>query len=247
MDKEIKVCIVSDAHQDKYIHKFNTKISKIKDSLSENFQHYVCTTNKNLIDVNSEYLKIFELEELQKRDPKTIQHEQINTVIGYRDYHWNLRRHIINQGFIDNFDYVIWNDCDVDLAVDKQILLDELNKYEINNIYTQNTIWTYVKDKEKNMFANCDKVLSDFNSDINKESLTTHDGPTTIYYFDKEHQKKFIELWDQLTLYGYETGYFRKGNWFIPNLNYVIGMSKVGLKPASKKFFSIHHVYEDRY
>lgn len=242
MGEKVSICFVTDAHQEKYVNKFNLKVK----NFDSDFFYYVCTDLPHLIQ-KKENLKVFSLSELQNRHPESLNYEKIDDEVSYSNYPWNNRRHIINKAFEDGFDYVIWTDCDVELGVDKELLMKELMSYQIDNVYTQSTIWKYSENLEQRMFHNCDLVLKYLNNEINKTELITHDGPTAIYYLSKEKQNLFIKYWDDITLYGYESKYYRKGNWFIPNLSYVFPLSKVGLKSVNKKLFKINHNTDDRY
>lgn len=247
VNEKIKACIVTDAHQEKYAKKINKKIKSFAPQLDQCLQYYVCTDKPELIDSNIDYLKVFNLTHLQERDPKTKDYENISKTVKYRKYPWNLRRHIINKALEDDFDYVIWNDCDVSLLVDRSVLFNSLKKCEYNNVYTQSTIWNFKNNRERKAFYNCDKVIKDLSINIPKNQLITHDGPTAVYRLDKNHKKSFIESWDLLTLYGYESKYWNEPNWFIPNLVYVFAMSGVGLLPLNRKLFRVDHDYENRY
>ena len=244
--KNVKICFVTDAHQEKYALKFNSKISQFSPRLSDSMQYYVCSDRTDLIaDFN--FLKKFDLSELQDRHPETKEYEKISDTVKYREYPWNLRRHIIHKALEDDFDYVIWNDCDVSLQACDQVLLLELSEYNPNNIYTEQTIWNYGQTPDRIEFSGFRKAVTDLGLVTNESELSTHDGPSAIYVLDKEHRKRFIENWNRVTLYGYENNYYGKPNWFIPNLVYALGLSDIKVLPTKRKLFRVDHVDADRY
>jgi len=248
MGKEMKVCFVTEAYQLEYVNQFNRKIKELHDILGDDVHYYVSTNLPNKIDNNYKNLKVFDLYDLQERSLKTKKYENFNNKKTYRKYPWNLRRHIINKGFEDGFDYVIWTDCDVSLKknITYEKLIKLLIKLEKNTIYTNSVIYTFNQTNPKRMFNNHEKVFKDLNLKFDKNNMVTHDGPTAIYYLDNEHQKRFIEKWDFMVEYGYESKYWGDGNWFIPNLIYVILMSGVKVKNLYEIIFNVNHNTENR-
>jgi hypothetical protein len=247
MKQKMKVCFVTEAHQLEYVNQFNCKIKKLHDILGDNFHYYVSTNLPNKIDNSYKNLKIFDLCDLQERSPKTKQYENLNDKHVYHKYPWNLRRHIICKSFEDGFDYVIWTDCDVIFKknVTYKRLIELLNKLDKNTIYTDSVIWKFNNEPQK-VFNNYEKVFKDLNLKFDKNDMITHDGPTAIYYLDNEHQKKFIEKWDFMVGYGYESRYWGDGNWFIPNLIYAILMSGIKVKALPEKIFIPQHNEKNR-
>lgn len=241
-----KICFVTDAHQEKYAVKFNKKIQKFAPELNESFQYYVCSDRTDLIE-DFDFVKKFELSKLQDRHPETKEYEAISDTVKYREYPWNLRRHIIYKALEDGFDYVIWNDCDVTLCDSQEALKLELDEYKPNNIYTEQTIWNYGKQPERIEFSGFRKAVADLGLVTNESELSTHDGPSAIYVLDHEHRKRFIENWDRVTLYGYQENYYGQPNWFIPNLVYALGLSDIKVLSAKRKLFRVDHVDADRY
>ena len=248
MDKEMKVCFVTEAYQSEYVNQFNRKMKELHNILGDDVHYYVSTNLPNKINNNYKNLKVFDLSDLQQRSLKTKKYENFNNKKVYSKYPWTLRSHIINIGFEDGFDYVIWTDCDVLLKknITYKKLIKLLASLEKNTINTDSAIYKFNEDNPKRMFNNYEKVFKDLDLKFDKNDMVTHDGPTAIYYLDNEHQKKFIEKWDFMVSYGYESKYWRDGNWFIPNLIYVILMSGVKVKFLPKKIFITKHNKENR-
>jgi hypothetical protein len=236
------VCFVGNANQPKYIDQFNTKISNLPKDFD--FDFYICTDNPSLINQGYKKLKVFDLNVLQQRTPETLGYEDLKSGVKLRFYPSNIRRHIINQAFIDGFDYVVWSDGDALPIANKNTFLQELSTYSINSVHTQNAIFRFREDGEGNQqpFTNCDKVLKYLGLNSQKKNLKVHDGPTAIYYLDKKMQKSFIKSWDDITLYGYQKPFFLEGNHSRPNSVYTFIINNISLEyTKNKRLFRIKH------
>lgn len=241
-----KICFVSDANQENYIKQFNSKIENLPEDFD--FIYYVCTNIPDMITNKYDKLKIFSLSDLQKRDEKTIEYEVLEKGVNLFKYPANIRRHIINKAFEDGFDYVVWNDCDVQFSTTKELFLIELEKFKINNIYTQNSIYRFGNGGNQAPFGGCDIVLKDFKSEDKKTRLKIHDGPTAVYYFDKETQKNYIKSWDEITLYGYQKPYsYQRGAERPPAEVYAVAFNNIDILHTTHRCFIIRHDNEIKY
>jgi hypothetical protein len=235
-----KICFVSEANQPNYVEQFNNKINSLPDWFD--FSYYVSTDNLRSVTNAYSKLKVFDIAELQKRTEQTEQYEQIQRGSKLMKYPSNVRRHIIHKAFEDGFNYVIWNDCDVFLKTDEDRFIKEMQNLEINTIYTQNSIYRINKSSNQHPFGGCDRVLSDFNISDLKNRMKIHDGPTAIYYFDRDVQRKYIEAWDNITLYGYQKPYsHQRGAERPPAEVYAVTISDVEIKSLSQTQFLIKH------
>ena len=241
-----KICFVSEANQPNYTTQFNKKIKSLPPWF--NFSYYVSTDDPQSITNTYSKLKVFDITDLQKRTEETKKYEQIQRDSKLFKYPANIRRHIIHKAFEDGFNYVVWNDCDVFLKTNEDKFLKEIQNFEINTIYTQNSVYSINKSMNQSPFKGCDKVLSKFNICELKERMKIHDGPTAIYYLDKSVQKKYIKTWDEITLYGYQEPYsHQKGAERPPTEVYAVTASGVKLKHLSHIHFSINHDLSIKY
>ena len=72
--------------------------------------------------------------------------------------------------------------------------------------------------------------------------MKIHEGPTAIYYFNKSLQQKYIETWDNITLYGYQKPYsYQRGAERPPAEVYAVTISGVDIKPLTYLPFVIKH------
>jgi len=236
------VCFVGNANQPNYISQFNQKIKQLPSDFD--FDFYVCTDEPSLIKQEYRRLKVFDLKDLQKRTPETLKYEKLIPGVKLRQYPSNIRRHIISQAFEDGFDYVVWTDVDALPVASSDAFLREFTTYNLNSVHTQNAIFS-TKNSTGNQqpFTNCDRVLEYLNLSEKKHLLKVHDGPTAIYYLDKEMQKDFIDSWDKITLYGYEKPFHNSnGHHSRPNCAYTFIMNDVSLNyTKSRNLFRITH------
>lgn len=236
-----KICFVSEANQPNYVEQFNNKINSLPDWFD--FDYYVNTDSPESICSNYEKLKVFNLLDLQKRTPATLKYEELKVGCKLYTYPSNIRRHIINQGFEDGFDYVIWNDCDVSIKTNRERFLSHIENLTINTIYTQNSIYRYGVSSNQGPFQGCDAPLKHFDIEHKKDQMKIHDGPTAIYYLDPQTQKNYINCWDQVTQYGYEKPYssHQKGAERPPCETYAVAMNDIDIKSLSVSHFAIKH------
>jgi hypothetical protein len=241
-----KICFVSEANQPNYTTQFNKKIKSLP--FWFDFSYYVSTDDPQSITNTYSKLKIFDIADLQKRTEETKKYEQIQRDSKLFKYPANIRRHIICKAFEDGFNYVVWNDCDVLLKTNEDKFLKEIQNFEINTIYTQNSVYSINKSSNQHPFAGCDRVLSDFNISDLKNRMKIHDGPTAIYYFDRDVQRKYIEAWDNITLYGYQNPYsYQRGAERPPAEVYAVTISDVDIKSLSRTQFLIKHDQSIKY
>jgi hypothetical protein len=240
------VCFVTEANQENYVNQFNNKIENLPEDFD--FTYYVSSNLPNRITKKYNNLKIFNLEELQDRDMRTKQYEVITDNMPFFHYPNNIRRHIINKAFEDGFEYIVWNDCDVEFITTKNFFLEELKTFKINTIYTQHCIYRYGTSTNQRPFEGCDVVLKYFDSENKKPQLKIHDGPTAIYFFDKRTQKKYIEKWDDIVLYGYENPYsHQRSNERAPAEVYAVAFSDIDISHINERCFHARHDFGIRY
>ena len=91
MDKEMKVCFVTEAYQSEYVNQFNRKMKELHNILGDDVHYYVSTNLPNKINNNYKNLKVFDLSDLQQRSLKTKKYEHFNNKKVYSKYPWNLR------------------------------------------------------------------------------------------------------------------------------------------------------------
>lgn len=235
-----KICFVSDANQENYIRQFNKKIESLPDDFD--FDYYVSTTNSDMITNKYDKLKVFDSNEMMKRDHRMEKYEFLTKNMKLYFYPSNIRRHIINKAFEDGYDYVVWNDCDVKFNTTKENFINELKKYEINKIYTQCSIYRYGNNGNQSPFDNCDRVIEDFNNKKSKNDLKVHDGPVAVYYLDKQKQKDYIKTWDDVTFYGYEKPYSTQRGAERPHTEvYAILFNDIDVEYSTRRCFVIKH------
>jgi hypothetical protein len=243
---ENKICFVSDANQENYVKQFNDKIESLPKDFD--FTYYVCTNLPDMVTKKYPKLKVFDLNELQNRTKETLEYEKLKDDVKLAHYPANIRRHIINKAFEDGFDYVVWNDCDVKFSNTVDAFIQELKNFKINTIYTQNVIYRYGNRGNQGPFTGCDQVLEYFNHKDKKEKLKIHDGPTAIYFFDEDTKKKYIKVWDDITLYGYEKPYTHKKGGSRPMTEvYTITFNEIDIEPLNKVMFKIKHEHNIKY
>lgn len=238
---QTKVCFVTGAVQENYINQLNTKLSKLVSDFK--FPYYVYSDQPDKIDSSYENLKIYDFTELTKRTPGTVPYEVVSGTTKLSEFPQNSRRHIINQAFTDGYEYVIWNDVDVDLVKPTETLLDVLSKLKINNIYTQFSIYRNDPEREGNKrpFILCKEGLVDLGISANIDDLLIHDGPLAIYYFDEETKRQYIKTWDAATEYAYNHGIDRGGH-NRPGVEvYAIAQTGVGVEHIIKHPFTVKH------
>ena len=240
-----KICFISGAVQDRYIDQFNNKVN----TLSSEFDYYVYTDKPDKINSGNKKLRIFDLYELTKRTPNTVKYEVVSGSTKFNKYPNNTRRHILNQAFEDGYDCVIWNDVDARLRVNEDRVYQVVNNLPINHIHTQGSIYRNRPDSNNIMpFFNNAQVLKDLNIQVDSSELIVHDGPTCIYYFDKETQSKYIKAWDKVTEYGYTNPYLHNSGANRASAEtYAIAIANVEVKQTDALLFNVKHDLSIRY
>lgn len=252
----MKICFVSDTHYPKYVsrlkkHALNSYFKSGLDKLGVNY--YISTNCVNdLNDINNANVKVFDIDILRAN------HESLNleilpedpTGIYPRWFPWNLERFIYKKAIEDGFDYIINLDADVlfkEVFDSPESMLSYLESlYELNVIATNQAIFSYKNRSPSEVFHLHEKYFSQFNITPDEDKLNSLDGPVVALMGNQENLNKFVDNWDELTVFGYkkEYGYGYDtnvcGNWSL-----AIAMSDFTLKWKDFPFYPDHKV-EDR-
>ena len=244
-----KVCFITAAIQKNYVDQFNNKVNNLPKEFDFNF--YVLTDLPQDITTSYPKLTVLNFYDIKKRTPETDKYETVDGSTALTSYPNNTRRHIIKRALDDGFKYIIWNDNDVSFNKPIDELLLYMEKFKINSIYTQNSIYRNKENSDGTTpkpFDNCDKVINHFNFDIDKKDLKIHDGPTCIYYLDTKVSSKFIKTWDKVTEYAYQNPYAHKGGHERPSVEvYAIAVAQLNIDHITKQLFRVDHDFSIKY
>lgn len=224
--------------------------------LFEHDIHFFISTNRpqDFIDYQSEFVHIYDINELRKDYPVSIQNEILPIDpkgIYPSKFPWNIERFILKKVSDLGFNYVI--NLDSDVVMDTRLSGEEIRRqldsnFEENVISTNQAIFQYEENSTNEIFHLHNLYKKHFNLNYPTSEYNSLDGPVVVYMGkSSEEIGNFFNVWNELTEFGYNkpTGFGYEnivcGNWSltIPQINF---------KLKWKSFpFTPHHKFEDRY
>jgi len=253
-----KICFVLDCHYSNYTNRLKTTSLKnfIDLKLNEYGVHFLISTNQpeDFKDFESEYIKIFDINELRKDNEVSLTYELLPddpTGIYPSRFPWNIERFILKKAGELGFNIVI--NLDSDVIIDERFTSEYIiqhieNSFVENTVMTNQALFSYEENSTNEIFNLHNRYIEHFNLDFKTEEYNSLDGPVVIYMGKTSDDiLRYAENWDMLTSFGYTKplgfGYENIvcGNWSlcIPMSNFKLKWHDFPLTP--------HHKFEDRY
>lgn len=200
---ENKICFVGMAFFDRYITSFKRWFYIHKERID--FPIYILTNNvDDFDDVKHKNLILIDIKSVCDKNVDVNKYESAlynKKSIPYRLFPWNVMRYLFKKVFDDGFREIIYFENDSIIFMNKQQIIDRVEKIPINHVgYTHQSFQNTNLKRSYNHFN--DKSKYYVQHDISNK-ICAWEGPVFVLKFDDKLYNNFLEAFDILTPLGY--------------------------------------------